>query len=101
VCQPRRHPAKTTSDETNPKTNPGEGVIGCVEDTFDMDHSIRPRTGTGVWHRRLVFPRLRVNFFGEQCGGAQIGVAGFTRNTTDANPLTEKQSERNILNSSR
>ena len=35
--------------------------LGRTEDAFDIDYSIRPRTGTGVWHRwTVIIPRRSI-----------------------------------------
>ena len=38
-----------------------ENVLTPNVDAFDIDHSIRPRTGTGVWHRwTVIIPRRSI-----------------------------------------
>jgi hypothetical protein len=36
-------------------------LFGRTEDAFDIDYSIRPRSGTGVWHRwTVIIPRRSI-----------------------------------------
>jgi hypothetical protein len=45
-----------------PQSNNKRGeVVSCGADTLDIDYSIRPRTGTGIWHPwRVFFPRRSI-----------------------------------------
>jgi hypothetical protein len=43
-------------------TGEPELPLGRAEDAFDLDHSIRPRTGTGIWHRwTVIIPRRSID----------------------------------------
>jgi hypothetical protein len=41
---------------------PESPLLRGAEDAFDMDHSIRPRLGTGIWHRwTVIIPRRSID----------------------------------------
>jgi hypothetical protein len=51
-----------TSKEQSRAVEPGVPLLKRTEDAFNIDHSIGPRTGTGVWHRWLVIiPRRSIH----------------------------------------
>jgi hypothetical protein len=44
------------------EVEPGLPLLERTEDAFDIDHSIRLRTGTGAWHRwTVIIPRRSIH----------------------------------------
>jgi hypothetical protein len=55
-------PSMETSEEQFGAGEPEMPLLGRTEGAFDIDHSIRPRTGTGVWHRcTVIIPRRSIH----------------------------------------
>jgi len=51
-----------TSKEQSATVGPEIPLLGRTEDAFDIDYSIRPRTGTGAWHRwTVIIPRRSID----------------------------------------
>jgi hypothetical protein len=55
---------RTFAEISEDQTRTGEPdlpLLERTEDAFDVDHSIRPRTGTGIWHPwRVIIPRRSI-----------------------------------------